>query len=173
MSFVQAPAKETPLTRRERTVFMKLIAHLLDDSMHRLQLQTKLISLVMAITYLMIGAGYAFAGSKALGNPHAYVLLLNIERNLRVHGVILMVLGAGVLYTSANYRLASRIALVLMGFYSLVTALLVAGGWLLGQPGWPAPWWYLAIACVCLILVRVSPLVNIDQPRGADRSERA
>lgn len=173
MSYAHASAKARPLTRREHTVFMKLVSQLRDDSLTRLRLQTKLISIVCAVAFLLIGGGYAFAGSKVIGSNHPYQLLLNIEGNLHVHGAILMALGAFVLYTSAHYRTASRVALWLMGFYSLCTALLIMGSWLLGHVSWAAPWWYLTAAALCLILVRVSPPVNMDQRRGTERSERA
>lgn len=170
MSSVQA--QSASLTHREQSTFVRIVSQLRSDATSQLRLQTKLISITVALTYLVIGAGYGFAGPAALGNPRAYRLLLNIEGTLRVHGIILMSLGAFVLYTSSQYRRSSQVALLLMGFYSLCTALLVAGGWLISAVSWPVPWWYLLVAVVSLILVRVSPPIVRDRPRRTGRSGR-
>lgn len=173
MVHVQAPAAR--LSRKERAVVFRLLASIKDDPETRWRLQTKLISLTVAIIFGVIGGGFLFASRHASAAPATYQLLVNLEGSLKVHGAVMMVLSGCVLYTSSEYRWQSRVALALMGFYAMASGLLLMGSWFLAKVAFPAPWWYFLVAGLCLILVRVAPpAVRSRRGRGStDGSGRA
>lgn len=161
------------LTRRELTFVKKLLVSVFEDPIARFRLQTRLISVTVAAIFGIIGGGFSFAPHRATTSASTYQLIVNIEGSLKVHGVIMMVLSAFVLYTSSEYRRMSQIALTLMGFYAMACGLLILGSRFLQAATFPAPWWYLLVAGLSLILVRVSPPVSNNRSRRAGRSGRA
>lgn len=110
-------------------------------------------ALAVAVIMLVLGAGYAIRGTAA---DHSLHLLKNLY-SLHVHGWIMVVLAAFLIYTLGTYRRLTWLAIRLALFYSSLTATLIFLGWFFEPVSWGAPWWYVLSAVLCFVLMVLPP----------------
>lgn len=151
----------------------RLVIRVAADPLIRYRALWNLVAFAVATVYLVIGAGYAIDGHGLVQSP-ALNLVQSVEQSLHVHGVILMVLAAFLLYGLPDYRPMTRVGLGLVLFYSLWVSALIFGGWRLYGVSWGAPWWYLLTAVLSAGLLVLAPPPKSGQRRvGAVRGPRA
>lgn len=120
----------------------------------------------IATTYFWVGGTFFFAGDHVHVEP-TYHLIENIEPGgVRIHGLILFAL-AFVIASKQAFRRQTSLALLATLFYSLLSACLIAGGWVLHKPDLSAPAWYLLIAALSFALIVSAPkTTKRPVPRG-------
>lgn len=141
------------------------------DRVRRWKLQVVSLSLVAAIIFFVIGAGFAVAGSGAIAYSPTYHYLLNClpDHSIRIHGVIMCTLAAGVLIALPEWTRVTRWLLTVMGWYAIVSACLLFESWFFAKIDWSTPWWYLLAGGICIELVRRGP--NSGPAGGAEGSD--
>jgi hypothetical protein len=120
--------------------------------------------------YFWIGGTYFFGGTRVQIDP-AYKLLENIEPGgIRAHGLVLMILAFSIGAKAAFHHM-TQLALLATLFYSLLTAALIVGGWVIHRPDLTAPAWYVFVAVLSFALVVTSPqTTNRASNRGGGAS---
>lgn len=121
---------------------------------------------VVAI-YIWIGGTFLFGGDRIAIEP-TYHLIDNIQPGgVRGHGAILFLLALW-LASKPSYRGHTVHALLAILFYSLLSTLLICGGWVVHQPDLTAPAWYVLVAALSFGLI-----LSVDAAiRGQVRQRR-
>lgn len=128
-----------------------------------------------ALIFLVIGVGYAGAGHGAIQSKALNTVAV-MERNLYVHGIIMMCVATFLIYGLNDYRKVTRWALTLYMFYSIWTALMIFIGWCFYGVSWGAPWWYIFTSVLSGTLLVLAPPLGKDGKRYAgyfEGSDRA
>lgn len=110
---------------------------------------------------LWIGAGYALAGGRAISSSTLSLLANMLPGGLHVHGLILCILGLTLASALPEFRVRTRVALIGILFYALLTAILVAANFMFVPISWAAPAWYLFLACLAGALVVLAPPTSV------------
>lgn len=102
--------------------------------------------------YIWVGGTFLFGGDHVHVEP-TYHLIENIEPGgVRVHGAILFILALWVAAKPA-FKHQTAYGLLATLFYSILSMLLICGGWVLHKPDLSAPAWYLLVAALSLGLL--------------------
>lgn len=109
--------------------------------------------------YLIVGGGYLAAG-KGATNSSALLEVVRVERNYHIHGALMVLIGALLIYGLSDYRRATRRALFAVFLYSLWVAILIIGGWHQAGVTWAGPFWYLFVAVLSGGLIVLAPPLN-------------
>lgn len=111
----------------------------------------------VVVTYLWVGGTFLFGGDHVHIEP-TYHLIENIEPGgVRVHGAILFLLAIWVA-SKPTFKKQTVFGLLATLFYSLLSTLLICGGWVLHKPDLSAPAWYLLVAALSFALIVSAPL---------------
>lgn len=164
----------------DERVAVGFIPRISSDPARRLQIFWNLIGSGVSCIFMVIGAGYAVGGSRAIASNTLH-LLQNIEDpigGLHAHGFIMMGLAMFLAHGMGDYRRRTRLALQAVAFYSSLTAVLIFGGWFFYAVSFGGPWWYLFTAFLSVVLLIMIPSLppahrRRRQYRGVGRSERA
>jgi hypothetical protein len=164
------PSRHIHLDRQRPAADMvKAALSFTNDPARRFRALWYLVAWCCALAIGIIGGGYALDGSRAnrVGAQTALRLILNIEPGgLRTHGFIMVGISVLLIYGLNDYRRTTRLALMLLCFYSLATAMLIFGSWwAYGDITWGAPWWYLLVAVLATGLLVLAPPLNRDGRR--------
>lgn len=125
----------------------------------------------ICVTYFWVGGSFFFGG-RNIHIPDTYHLIENIEPGgVRLHGAILVTLAVWVA-TKPAFKNQTTIGLLVMLFYSLMSAFLVIGGWAIHQPALTAPALYALVAALSFALIFSAPLAarNLDTKNGGQRA---
>jgi hypothetical protein len=110
----------------------------------------------ISATYFWVGGSFLFGADRIQVEP-TYHLLENIEPGgIRFHGAVLFVLAFWVASKPA-FRKQTNVGLLAMLFYSLLSTMLVCGGWVLHKPDPSAPAWYFLVASLSFALLLSAP----------------
>lgn len=113
----------------------------------------------ISATYFWVGGTFLFGGDHVHVEP-TYHLIENIEPGgVRVHGFILFLLAIWVASKPA-FKKQTSYGLLATLFYSLLSTLLICGGWVLNKPDLSAPAWYLLMAALSFALIVSAPLTT-------------
>lgn len=117
--------------------------------------------------YFWIGGSFFF-GSRRISIDPAFRLLENIEPGgIRGHGLILLVL-AFTIASKPVWHSMTKLALTATLFYSLLTASLMIGGWIVHRPDVTSPAWYVFVAGLSFALIVTAPPAKRALVRSRD-----
>lgn len=124
------------------------------------------VSFAISGTFIILGAGYAFAGSRAALTPNIFKYVAIFPGHLHTHGFILLILALAnfwsvaaltQIYTKTAYSVG-RVSGVLMLFYSAWTALGFFLGMAIGHQHYNAGvWWYVMVTVLSGAKVSLPP----------------
>lgn len=129
-----------------------------NDPARRFRLLWQLVSWSLAFVFVIIGSGYLVGGQSA-ASSHTLQLVVNLYGgNYHVHGAVMVALGMFLTFGIGNtYTKHARLALQLMSFYALLVAGLIFGGWWVYDITFAAPWWYVLVAFMSVVLLILAP----------------
>lgn len=105
----------------------------------------------VAATYFWLGGTFLFGGNNIHVEP-TYHLIGNLLGSIRVHGAILFLLAIWVA-SKPTFKMQTAYGLLATFFYSLLSMMLICGGWVLRKPDLTVPAWYALVGALSFILI--------------------
>jgi hypothetical protein len=143
---------------------MAALAEVRRDQSVRMCVLWHSMALLYAATYIVIGAGYAIAGDGVVQGSASIVI--RHTYGMRVHGLVMMVLG-GLLLVGLPYagRRTNRCLMLCAAYAGYVFVVMWMSVWITHHWVWGGPWFYCMLATSCAIL-RAHPPAVVGSWRG-------
>jgi hypothetical protein len=171
MTTAVRPHQPDLLQKKARIAKMRVVT-IANDPARRFRLLWYIVAWACAITFLVIGVGYAGGGNAAI-QSNALGVVNTMEGSLHVHGSIMMAIGIFLIYGLNDYRRITWIGLVAFFFYSIWTAVMIFIGGFFNGISWGGPWWYLLTASLSGTLLILAPPLSKNGRRFAGEQERS
>lgn len=143
---------------------VQMVIRLRDAPTRRMFLIWRAFVWLVAAFDAVYSTGYVALGNRATQSA-TLVEVATVERNLHVHGLIMLLISGLLVYGLSNYRYVMPVALGLSFAYPCWVALLIFGGWTRVGVSWGAPWWYLFLAGVSFVLIIFAPRAAVTGRR--------
>lgn len=137
---------------------VRFVITVANDPARRFRLIWQLFAWGIGVVFIVIGSGY-LVGGRAASSSRTLQLLVNLQgHNYHIHGAILMALGVLLVQAIGEvYTRRTRIVLQLITLYSLITASMIFGSWIVYDVDFAAPWWYVLTAFFSIVLLIMAP----------------